>query len=368
MGPLTFLLVSAAVVVSEIHSVPEIEPDDFRGWFLSSYDGTLELEDEIRARASRMRFVFVLGLMNERSPGYVEQNVKELVALGVPREQIHRIAPSSDLTFRENLDSIRLAFRSIADRGPEPLVIIGHSRGACDSLAFALREPEFVADRIVAMFLLQGPFGGSGAADYLLGGGIPMDREMPRPARAIANVLRSAEAKQLERGKHNGIIDLTSDAAGQFWERMINSRAESIPIVSPRAFYIESSAPPSRQPLLRRPVAKYLETYYGPNDGLVVVGNQYLEGVGTRLGILDVGHTDLTHRFPAARPQRKLRRALIEAIVMAVGRPARFAGQRSEFDPRKRRIRSGKVAVNLLRGKTGSHPASRAAPSASVST
>jgi hypothetical protein len=36
------------------------------------------------------------------------------------------------------------------------------------------------------------------------------------------------------------------------------------------------------------------------------------------LAVLDAGHTDLTHRFPSARPQKRLRRALVDAILMAV--------------------------------------------------
>ena len=69
--------------------------------------------------------------------------------------------------------------------------------------------------------------------------------------------------------------------------------------------------------------AWYLGTYYGPNDGLVALEDQSLPGLGTVLAVLDVGHTDLTRRFPAARPKHRLRRALVDAIIMAVGRHAR---------------------------------------------
>jgi len=41
--------------------------------------------------------------------------------------------------------------------------------------------------------------------------------------------------------------------------------------------------------------------------------------LGTVLAVLDVGHTDLTRRFPAARPKHRLRNALVDAIIMAVG-------------------------------------------------
>ncbi|WP_169980954.1 alpha/beta fold hydrolase [Tautonia rosea] len=314
------IVLKAALLLGGVHPAPTIEPSEFQDLFLASYDGTLELDESLAKRIQGFRYIFVLGLMNERSPGYLDQNVRELEAMGVPSNRIHRIAPSSNASFRENLDEIRAAFKKVADQGPEPLVVIGHSRGACDALAFALHEAEFVSERVIALFLVQGPFGGSGAADYVLGSGVPMDRKISPPARALANLFRNAAARKLERGKHSGIVDLTSDASDHFWKRLLASRRSAIPIVSPRTFYIEATVPPSRQPPFRRPVARYLEAYYGPNDGLVAAGDQYLPELGTRLGILEVSHMDLTHRFPAGRPQRRLRGALVQAIVVAVAR------------------------------------------------
>jgi hypothetical protein len=163
-----------------------------------------------------------------------------------------------------------------------------------------------------------------------------MDQKIPPPTRALANLFRNATAKKLERGKHEGIIDMTRDASERFWKRLLASRRAAIPIVGPRTFYIEATVPPSRQPPFRRPVARYLEAYYGPNDGLVAAGDQYLPELGTRLGILEVSHMDLTHRFPAARPQRRLRGALVQAIAVAVGRldekADRKAGKRTVQD------------------------------------
>ncbi len=61
---------------------------------------------------------------------------------------------------------------------------------------------------------------------------------------------------------------------------------------------------PSRLRLFRRAIASYLQTYYGPNDGIVVLRDQSLSGIGTDLGVFDAGHTDLTHRFPATSSGR----------------------------------------------------------------
>ena len=124
---------------------PAVDPADFRGWFDEAAAGRLRIPAAVEARARRLRYVLVGGFRSERKPGYFAQNIRELEARGVPAAAIHAIYPSSHATAEENRDAIRAAFRAAADAGPEPLVVIGHSRGACDTLAFALREPEFVA-------------------------------------------------------------------------------------------------------------------------------------------------------------------------------------------------------------------------------
>jgi pimeloyl-ACP methyl ester carboxylesterase len=169
--------------------VPAVDPAEFRGWFDAAVAGRLRVPPAVAARARGFRYVFVGGLRNERMPGYFAQNIKELEARGVPGGAIHEIYPSSHATSEANRDAIRAEFRAIADAGPEPLVVIAHSRGACDALAFALREPEFVRAHVAALFLVQGPFGGTGLADYVLGGGTPPDRRMPAPSRAAARAI-----------------------------------------------------------------------------------------------------------------------------------------------------------------------------------
>ncbi len=313
-------ILSLALFAAGPDPTPVVRPGEFQAWFEQASRGRLRIPDEVQARARRFRYVFVGGLGNERMPGYFAQNVAALRALGVPNEAIHEIQPSSHSSFVENLDAIRDGFLQAADAGPERLVIIAHSRGACDALAFALREPAFVRDHVAALFLVQGPFGGSGLADYVVGNGEPMDRRMPPRARVVAKAVGTLERSLLHRGWHAGLEELTLDAARAFWRCELDANADAIPVVESRTFFIEASVSPSRQRLLRKPLSRYLHAYYGPNDGVVLESDQSLDGLGTCLGPLDVGHTDLTHRFPAARANRKLRRALIQAIVMAVGR------------------------------------------------
>jgi pimeloyl-ACP methyl ester carboxylesterase len=206
----------------------------------------------------------------------------------------------------------------IAGEGSEKLVVIGHSRGACDALAFALANPAFVADHVQALFLVQGPFGGTGAADYVVGEGPPIDSQMPWRHRVIARALGGIEVFLMGRGKHGGIKALTTRSSELFWERAMEQHRAAVPIVGPKTFYVTTRTEASRLQIVQQAIARYL-SYLGPNDGMVALEDQTVPGLGTVVAILDAGHTDLTHRFPTARPNRRLRRALIDAIVMAVG-------------------------------------------------
>src|SRR5262249_34070830 len=147
--------------------------------------GRLAIPEPVARRARGFRYVFVGGFRAGPMPGYFAQNAAELRAIGVPRRRIHFLFPSSRHSVEENRAAVRDELGRIAEEGPERLVVIAHSRGACDALAFALHGPQLVRDRVKALFLVQGAFGGTGLADYLLGTGEPMDGSMPHGHRRL---------------------------------------------------------------------------------------------------------------------------------------------------------------------------------------
>jgi pimeloyl-ACP methyl ester carboxylesterase len=301
---------------------PSVSPAEFRRWFDAALAGKLAIPAEVKSSAQSYRYVFIAGFLNEGMPNYFAQNAKELRAKGVPKTAIHTIYPSSHQTIDENADAVRDKFLEIADLGPEKLVVIAHSRGACDALAFALHNPRFVAERIEALFLVQGPFGGTGVADYALGDGPPIDNRMPWLHRLVARGLGRIEEHVLARGNHGGLPSLTRRASREFWEEVLDEESASIPVVGPKTFYVTTKTTPSRLRLFMQATAWYLGTHFGPNDGMVTLEDQSLAGLGTVLAVLDAGHTDLTNRFPSAPPRRRLRRALVDAVIMAIGSTA----------------------------------------------
>ena len=170
-----------------------------------------------------------------------------------------------------------------------------------------------------SLFLIQGPFGGTALADYVVGEGPPIDKRMPLGHRVVAHALAKGEGYLLDHGKHGGLPSLTRQASEEFWEDVLEENAEAIPIVGPKTFYVTSQIPPSGRRFLQRPLASYLETHFGENDGVVALEDQTLPELGTVLAVLDAGHTDLTNRFPSGRAAQRMRKAVIDAIVMAVG-------------------------------------------------
>jgi pimeloyl-ACP methyl ester carboxylesterase len=205
--------------------------------------------------------------------------------------------------------------------------VLAHSTGGCTALDFALRNPQFVHDRVEAIFLIQTPIGGTGLADYVVGEGHPIDEQMPPGARRVTRMLGELERSRMRRGPHAGIPAWTRTASPAYWARMLREHADAVPIVGPRLFYIESLAHPDELSPLARATGWYLATYYGPNDGIVGAGDQSLPGLGTSLGVLNAGHADLTRRFPAARAGRHTRRALMQSILMVIGRSESALGR-----------------------------------------
>ena len=327
-GILTILLLSLSPPY-HVASAPAVSPAEFRAWYDAALRGRLSMPADVSRSARRFRYVFVAGFHNERMPGYFSQNARSFALAAYPGGQSISCIPARTKRWPETpAPFARSCWRS-PEEGPEKLVVIGHSRGACDVLAFALQNPEFVAKHVEALFLVQGAFGGTGIADYLAGEGPPIDNSMPWRHRVLAHLLGRLETFLLDRGKHGGLKALTTRASTEFWERTLEEYQASIPIVSPRAFYVTTRTVPARLQPLQQAVAWYL-AYLGPNDGIIALEDQCVPGVGTIVAVLDAGHTDLTNRFPSARSRPRLRKALVDAIVMAVASPA--SGRLSEHE------------------------------------
>jgi pimeloyl-ACP methyl ester carboxylesterase len=301
-------------------TAPDLTRIEFEAWFHEAEANRLAIPKPVVRRAQTFRYVFVGGYRNEAIRGYFTQNIANLVRHGVSREHIHVIHPRSTKSDEENARDVAAQFAKIAGTGPERLVVIAHSRGACDALRFALANPEFIAGHVEALFLVQGPFGGSGAAAYAVGVGTPMDRKMPWRPRIIAHLAGKVFRWLASEEEREVLAGLAPEDAQARWQIMLEMHPEAVTSVGPRVFFICSKTHPRRLRFVRKAIAWYVQTYHGPGDGMVTLRDQSLSGLGTVVATVRAGHGDLTQRFPAARRSRQLRRALIDGIVMAVGR------------------------------------------------
>jgi pimeloyl-ACP methyl ester carboxylesterase len=300
-------------------AVPQIEPAVFTKWFNRSFGGVLNVPESVRNKALTYGYVFVGGWGNELAPGYFSGNISELKALGVPEDHIHRIFPPSTQGLSQNAEFVRTQITNW--KGPEKLVLIGHSRGGLDALLFALKNPDFTEKRVEAVFLIQAPFKGSGLADYLVGEGIALDERMPSFARKAFYWLGEAERRILRRWTGHGLADLTHQQAKESWEKRLQSHVATSPGLRGKVFYIRSAVEPQKQTPYFWASSWYLSTYYGKNDGLVTLEDQFLSQLGQRLNIVGCGHHDLTGSFPLTFATSNFRKALSRSVFMAVGQP-----------------------------------------------
>lgn len=286
---------------------------------------------EVSRNASQLHFLFVKGFLSEGMPGlYFREHVSELKQLGVPARQISVLAPCSGSSLEENQTELKETAQRVAGSGRR-LVLIGHSRGAVDVLAFAVRNPKFVEDHVAAIFLIQGAFGGSGVADFLTGRGNPLDERIPWLYRQKLNLL--ADGTPLLGGLigiDEGLKELTRATAGDFWKKMLQENGEATQSIGPKVYYILGKQDPKKMAMVVQVTGYYLHYSYDcaasgdekntcPNDGLVHLRDQSVAGLGRPLAIFQSDHAGLTNSNPISNLPDYVRRSLTRAIFEAVG-------------------------------------------------
>lgn len=294
----------------------------FETWFRMQVEHSTTLPAVVLRTARRYQYVFVAGFLNEGfRREYFDDNRRALIDAGVAAESIHVVFPKSSNGVEENASLLRQTMSMLSAPGSQRFVVIGHSKGAVEVLAFALLSPAFVRDRVRALFLVQGAFGGSGIADYISGKGHKLDGGMPAAQRAEFAIAAGA-GKLLDVGIDRGFQSLTHDGAAQIWPRLIPRRGgpESPPNLpdglADRIAYIRASRAPEKVSPLFRVAAAYLGAYYGENDGLVEVKDQALAGVGTIITTLDADHASLMLSRPVSDQSDRVRRAFTQALLM----------------------------------------------------
>ncbi|HYI00225.1 lipase [Hyalangium sp.] len=227
------------------------------GWFRAESAPTTEATDRFRQIYARVRrdepvlpsearrhlYLMVKGLLGDELYGYLEDNRARLEHRGLETREV-QVDTESSLT--ENVEVVRRALEDAAFF-KRSVVLVGHSKGAVESLATLAIYPE-LRQHVRAVVAIQAPYGGSPIAHDMT------DSPELRRMLDIAFPL-------LFYGVSRSVQDLSYPARMEFVRR--HPYAGEVPTVA------LASSRYSRRSLLW-PVAHYMFERYGlPNDGLV---------------------------------------------------------------------------------------------------
>src|SRR5207249_4847244 len=148
--------------------------------------------------------------------------------------------------------------------------------------------------------------GGSPVADYLLGLGHPVDDHMPKKYREGLDLMKpfGAYVKKVDR---EGLLSLEEKTSKTRWLPLFKAYPQAEAILGPRIFYVQGQQNISHLPALLRPVGSYVATYYGPSDGLLLSGDQIIEGIGRPILKVKTDHLGLFLGKPQSGTPKSLR-------------------------------------------------------------
>lgn len=247
-----------------------------------------ELSPVVKAEADRYHYVFVAGFFNEKIPFYFKDSVASLQDLGVDRSAITVIKPPSKKVPHDNLALIDGFLRAVDPS--KPIVIIAHSKGAVEMLLYAMSNPEFVRERVQAIFLIQGAYRGSPLVDYLVGGAKVCDQRSSKLNCYLMASLRRLSPLVLV---NDGFRSMSPSVSNNTWSIFERNLGQIRAQIHDKIFYIVSSQDPNRQTGFLKIFGTYLSTYFSENDGLVAVNQQALPMIGRIIAVIpDASHAD----------------------------------------------------------------------------
>ena len=316
------LLLVVALLSSAAHA--RITGSDFLDWLKQAHATPQQRPADIREKAARLRYVFVGGFFNEAIRAKFRENVAELVHLGVPKAQIHTLGPSSLASVEDNAGYVRDALVALAARGPQPLVVVGFSKGAAESLAALVSAPAKLREKLRAVFLLQGALGGSPLADYVYEEGHDVDEKLPFMARAAFSLFKAlGSAEKMKWVETNfgfpvgeGLRSLTKRNMTYLWERVFARHRDGLAAIADRVYHVRGHDTTDRMPTMLWLTSMYLGTYYGANDGVLTAAGQTLPVLGEALASVRADHLVLTGTRPS-KAAKRLRVAFTDAIARA---------------------------------------------------
>ena len=206
-------------------------------------------------------------------------------------------------------------------RAPRSWCVIAHSRGWLRRTCFRPPEPR-VSRRTCHHVVLdsRAHLAEPAVADYVVGGGPPMDKRMPlaQPGRRRGE-LANAEGFLLDRGKHGGLPSLTRQASAEFWQDLLRESSQRpCRCVGPKTFYVTTQDLPFGASVLPRTDCLLPRRFISERTTAVQLrwsravagpwhGTRQCSTPGTPISRIGC---------PSGRAAQRMRKAVIDAIIM----------------------------------------------------
>lgn len=227
------------------------------GWFRSESAPTTEVTPRFQQLYTRVRqgepvlpgdakrhlYLMVKGLLGDEMFGYLEANQVQLERRGLETREVQ---VDTEGSLSDNIEVVRHALEDAAFFG-RSVVLVGHSKGAVESVSTLARYPE-LRRHVRAVVAIQAPYGGSPIAHDLT--------DSPELHRML-----DIAFPLFFYGVSHSVDDLAYPARMAFVRR--HPYAGEVPTVA------LATSRSSRRSMLW-PVSRYMSERYGlPNDGLV---------------------------------------------------------------------------------------------------
>lgn len=274
----------------------------FAAQLIENWHSIEPLSDEDKITARSFQYVFVGGFLNEGIINYFSDNILALKN-EANIENISIVYPPSSQNIEENSEYIMKNLRPLllAER---KIVIIGHSKGAVESLLTALKFNQELNEKVVAWILVQGAFHGSFISDYLKGEKVPRpDEKMPwfhRISFLVTSLVGHLLDKKINRGIESLLTQKTEQIITKYKGNLTNELNKKI-------YYITSYEEPKNMSELIDCTGYYLRTYFGENDGLVLQKHQSLNWIGETIANLRSDHAALMVSNPISNVSQQFR-------------------------------------------------------------
>jgi hypothetical protein len=257
---------------------------------------------KLREKVQSHQFVFISGVLQEYVSPYFKRSSTYLTkTFGAPKSPV--LSPGTLNDLEASMTKLYNEILTIYEKSQKPLIVISHSKGSVIMHLILFKHPELVRDGIVKKSIsLQGAFGGSKVADYIVSDHSSWFGKLLSPIFRLVKPIAEP---------------LVSDTSQKDLRDSLNTLSSSdFNLVNDIIYYIRSTKVPRRTISYLRIFNSLLTKNYGKNDGMILVEDQMMDTIGTDLGVIDnIDHIDFILDRPLSASKAKNREVITQMIV-----------------------------------------------------